>query len=301
MTIYPEVRVLKVSKPSQGMRLPLPLSIYNTNVPKHYPAHRHEFLEFFLITEGTGYQIINGKSYRLQPGTCAFLLPYQIHELITTSTEPLRMYLILFGQDLLYSSSAYEEGLEKLIMDSEELPPSLLIEEHQDYVIEIMNRMLHEYRQQHPWRNHVLRYNLLELIIFFNRLQLENKLSSSNKSDYNSNSIWPIIQYIHLHFREPLSLSQLAQTFDMNPTYLSGEFKKQIGSNFVHFLQEVRIRHASALLASTDLSGIEIAIEVGFASFRSFSRVFRQWKGVTPKQYRNENQLRHGTKINRPG
>jgi AraC-like DNA-binding protein len=63
-------------------------------------------------------------------------------------------------------------------------------------------------------------------------------------------------------------------------------FKKRIGQNFVDYLHHVRIRHACVLLKSTKMTVSEIAIEVGYGSFSTFSRVFREMKKVTPTDFR---------------
>ncbi|WP_100406300.1 helix-turn-helix domain-containing protein [Bacillus solitudinis] len=98
--------------------------------------------------------------------------------------------------------------------------------------------------------------------------------------------IWDIIQYIHLHYHEELSLPFLSEKFSMSISSLSDLFKNQIGQTFVDFLHDLRIRHACGLLVSTDLNISEIALESGFGSYKTFSRVFRSIKNASPTEYR---------------
>jgi AraC-like DNA-binding protein len=67
---------------------------------------------------------------------------------------------------------------------------------------------------------------------------------------------------------------------------LSKLLKRHLGTSFIDFIHELRIRQACSLLRSSDMSITDIALEVGFRSFASFSRVFNHLKGVTPSVYR---------------
>lgn len=293
---YPQVHTLPVHLLTKwGLSIDtihsFPFLVQDVYIPYYYPIHRHDFLEFFLVVRGEGYQVINGKQYPLEPGSCTFLLPYQIHEIFVNSKEPLQLYNCMFGMEILFPASDYGPGLNELLLNKDDLPPSLHLEHADNERIQtIMKDMLGEFRTQSPLRNHLLRHLLSVVLIHFHRLRLKYVQTSQFELHQINKSIWPVVQYIYSHYREPLSLAEVARHFEMNHTNLSSEFKKQLGVNFVHFLQEVRIRHACALLSSTDLNGIDIAIEVGFDSFRSFTRVFRDLKGVTPRQYQNKYQ-----------
>jgi len=88
------------------------------------------------------------------------------------------------------------------------------------------------------------------------------------------------------HYHEEITLSSVAGHFHISPSHLSELFKKHLGENFVHFLHELRVRHACRLLLSTDMTVSDIALEAGFGSYNTFSRVFRESQGVTPTEYR---------------
>ncbi|WP_168121175.1 helix-turn-helix domain-containing protein [Paenibacillus sp. HB172176] len=102
-------------------------------------------------------------------------------------------------------------------------------------------------------------------------------------------TIWHVIQYVHTHYREELRLSSLARKFGFNASHLSELISRHVGSSFTHFLHEVRIRQACGLLLSTDLKVVDVGVEVGFGSFPSFLRVFKELKGASPSEYRKQN------------
>ena len=63
-------------------------------------------------------------------------------------------------------------------------------------------------------------------------------------------------------------------------------FKKSTGSSFKEYLNMVRIEESKRLLSNTDFSIIDIAIAVGFEDQSYFSKVFKKFTGLTPKQFR---------------
>jgi AraC-like DNA-binding protein len=282
---YPEIRHLTFSHPGIDIPTSFPFRIHLFSVGAHFSAHRHEFLELSFIVEGEGYQVINGVHHPIQPGTLFFLLPYQVHEMFVAS-KPFRMYNCMFDMNLLFLSSTCTPSLDQLLYVVDDLSPSVTPDTEEVAKIEtLFAEMLHEYRSDNAWRNAYIQLKLLDVLIRFDRLRRQvQHASPSNRS--GTPSIWTIIRHVHLHFQEPLSLSSLAAHNQVSVSYLSEAFKRYTGMNFVHFLQEVRLRHACGLLVSAEMSETDIAAEAGFGTYRSFLRTFRDMKHMTPGEYR---------------
>ena len=105
-------------------------------------------------------------------------------------------------------------------------------------------------------------------------------------SDRNSQIIRKATEYIASHYAEELTLTEVADAIHLNPTYLSTLFKQVTGHSFKTHLNEVRIQEAQRLLKYTDYSILEISIACGFSDQSYFTKVFRKFTGMTPKQYR---------------
>ena len=108
-----------------------------------------------------------------------------------------------------------------------------------------------------------------------------------NKSS-NSALIRRVINYIHTHFTEPITLTDAAHYVSLNTSYLSTIFKKETGYSFSQYLSMTRIEHSKLLLKNTDFSILDVAIEVGFDSDSYFCTVFKKFVGISPKQYKNQ-------------
>lgn len=71
----------------------------------------------------------------------------------------------------------------------------------------------------------------------------------------------------------------------MSPSHFARVFKASFGVTPYRFVMQERVEGAKAMLATTALSGSQVATAFGFASQSHFVKVFRQVTGVTPKQY----------------
>ncbi len=96
------------------------------------------------------------------------------------------------------------------------------------------------------------------------------------------------IDYIHENYRENLSRDGLAAAADFDTDYLSRLFKIYTGEKIGDYINNLRIEDACTLLVQTDKSIIDISMEVGFESLRTFNRVFTKFTGSTPSQFRRK-------------
>ena len=96
------------------------------------------------------------------------------------------------------------------------------------------------------------------------------------------------MRYIQENYPVPdLSLDRVATEFDLNPKYVSRYFKEQTGTNYLDYLNMIRIKQAKELLVINDkLKIMEISKTVGFYNVNTFIAAFKRIEGVTPSTYR---------------
>lgn len=96
-------------------------------------------------------------------------------------------------------------------------------------------------------------------------------------------------EYITAHFDDPdLWLTSVAQTCDINPSYLSRLIKANLGITFTDLVSECRIKKSMEYLKDTDNTVKNIAEKVGFSSVQTYNRVFKKMTGMTPIQFREK-------------
>ena len=105
-------------------------------------------------------------------------------------------------------------------------------------------------------------------------------------SERSSRLVKNAVEYINRHFSEEITLAGVAEEFHVNVSYLSMLFRQVTGMTFKEHLNRVRIEEAERLLANTDYAIIEIAIACGYRDQSYFTKVFKKYTGLTPRQYR---------------
>lgn len=94
------------------------------------------------------------------------------------------------------------------------------------------------------------------------------------------------LAYVEDHLHEDLSLLDLAREMQCSEDTVLRRFRQEMGTSFVRYLTQRRIRRAKRMLLTTDLSVKAIAGATGFRSPSYFCSVFRTSSGKTPATYR---------------
>lgn len=95
------------------------------------------------------------------------------------------------------------------------------------------------------------------------------------------------INYIELNLQEDLRLGELAAYLNVNPSYLSVRFKKEVGMTLTDYVNEKRISSSRVLLTTTRLPIADVAEKVGILNENYYSRLFKRLQGMTPREYRS--------------
>lgn len=98
--------------------------------------------------------------------------------------------------------------------------------------------------------------------------------------------IQQVNQYINQNYCSRISLTDMAGTLHINKSYLSHIYKEKTGKNIFDVISEKRMDLAKDLMRKTDLRLNEIALRVGFDDPAYFSRFFRKYTGMSPKDYK---------------
>lgn len=92
--------------------------------------------------------------------------------------------------------------------------------------------------------------------------------------------------YIDEHYAEAIALADVAAASNISASRLSGLFKQETGSSVMSYRNELRLVKAAQLLLQSNLRIAEIGSRVGYPEQAFFSRIFRKYLGLSPRQYR---------------
>jgi two-component system response regulator YesN len=96
------------------------------------------------------------------------------------------------------------------------------------------------------------------------------------------------IAFIHTNYCENITLAEVAKAAGVSHGYLSFIFKQETGINFNTYLSQYRVKEAKKLLLSTNMRIYEVAEKVGFSNPYYFSKVFKEFTGITCKEFKDK-------------
>lgn len=239
----------------------------------HSVPHTHNHTELFFIVSGKGQFLIQDQFFPVGINNLVIINPNVLHTEDSLNAQPLE-YIVLGIDGIELANDENSNGQFSILdhMESVEISGCL-------------RNILREMEQKNTGYEDVCQAYMEILII---RLMRSTTLSVPSEPQISSGNrqCAAVRRYIDLHFKEPLTLEQLAEESHMNKYYLSHSFKREYGTSPINYMISRRIEESKYLLAETDLSMTQIAQLLGFSSLSYFSQVFRRTQSVSPLEYR---------------
>lgn len=104
-------------------------------------------------------------------------------------------------------------------------------------------------------------------------------------------SVQRTINYIEEHMQDHLTLERLADVACFSPFHFHRVFQAMVGESVMEYVRKRRLTSAAERLFYSEEKVIDIALDLGYHYHESFNRAFKKWYGVSPKQYRNLDQI----------
>ncbi|WP_239619063.1 response regulator transcription factor [Cohnella mopanensis] len=125
-----------------------------------------------------------------------------------------------------------------------------------------------------------------------NRVSVMSKIVDSRlmEEDYSalSKPIGDALLYVDEHMGQVFGLREVADHIQLNPSYFSVLFKEQMHMNFSEYVTRRKLQNAKEMLLRTKLPIAEIAERVGYQTTKYFHKLFKEYEGCSPGQYRSE-------------
>ena len=256
--------------------------IWYSDVPWRYEIHDHSAVEVLLTIDGTVTYTVEDTVYQVRKGEVLIIPPDTPHSL--SMEEGSSRYLFLFEPDAIMSM----RDIKSIAMYFNK--PFHLRDGSEAHVRirELLLRARDAYEKREMMWNTVCYSCILRIYATLGQQYLSGVRPRTDDGLRNMDSevITAVMTYINNHYREELSLEDVARFAGFSRYYFSRSFKRQTGYSFKDYLCQKRLQVAMDLLIRTNHSMRDVAIESGFGSVATFNRVFREKKGCTPTQYR---------------
>ena len=239
---------------------------------KHpHMIHRHaEVLELLYIFSESGRYIVGNYEYAVTAGDFVICNaniehgedPFQEHHIQTYC-------LVLSGAKL-----EIEENQRPIISLGKENP-----------IGELLPKLYNMFHKREGY-SEACRHFALGIYFLLQRMLIERETNPNPKRIKREQLVYKIVDYLNEHYAENLTLQKISEKFFISASNLSHAFKKETGLSPIQYIMQRRIGEAQSLLVETSLPIQEIEYQLGFNDTAHFSKMFKKYVGVTPKEYR---------------
>ena len=242
----------------------------------------------FYILGGEGELILEGTTLPLAPDTVLFFRPgvgYHFRG---------RLRVVVLNFDLTRACAhrtvpvcpppvaAFDpaECFDTALLDQPERP---LIRPHCTHLREDVLALVRAFGERDPWADAITSAQLKKL--------LADLLCTGEPSkDSTEELVARVRRYIRLYAADIRDNGAVGQEFGYHPVYIATLFREKTGESLHHAILAERVRTAKQWLQRTDLSVEEIALGTGFSSRSHFCTVFKSFTGLSPRQYRTQQE-----------
>ena len=247
-------------------------SIYSINmVPrlKIFKTSSRRRNGFLYLVEGEVEYIFGQTVQKLHPGALIYL-PFQSNHTYKGLTEKVR-YIRLDFTALDYDSQ------ETVIFSKFPLLITQKLDGKSEGILIELTTLCTKKNMFDQLKLNALLFEFLDRII---RITHEQTTPKSGNIAIN------VLNYISNHYTENITAESLCSTFHTSITYIRREFKRYTGFTITDYINHYRIRQSLPLLSQSNISILDVALEVGYNDVAYFCRIFKKIMFITPLQYR---------------
>lgn len=253
---------------------------------KDVELHHHDFYEIYFLVSGDVTYVIEGKLCRIMPGDLLLVSPRELHQVsIRPDMAAYERYVLWIGQNTIRRLSTANTDLERGLNPLRPGYTNLLrLTPEQQITIRNLMESIFQESGSDSFGSDLLRENLAtQLLVQINRLA-ELHSSEPDPFVHSSRMVSDVVDYVNQHYREKLTLDDLAEHFYVSKYHLSHEFRKHMGTGIYKYIQKKRLQIARQLLARGEhpsaVSGL-----CGFGDYAGFYRAFTAEYGTSPSAY----------------
>ena len=251
-------------------------------------THWHREIELLFIIKGSVLCRCNNTTFTASEGDLIVVNCNELH-FCQNLTEDLQYYCIIADPNFL-------NGRFIDLCDSKYITPIIenkilfknIINNDKD-IKNCINSINNEFNTCELGFELSIKASLYKLIVLLLRKYVSTILTDSeaqfrikNIDCYNS-----VIKYIKTHYAEELNLDMLSNYAHLSKFHFCRMFKKMTGNTINHYINLIRVEESEQLLLTTDLSISQIALSVGFNDTSYFSKVYKNFKSISPSEVRH--------------
>ncbi len=247
-----------------------------------FPRHFHSSIEFGYILSGSEKAFIESDERILSKGSAMLVLPYQSHgyEKVFDGEK----FLFIVPSDIMNTPEIKHSGI---ILTTPFFSYSGKDLEYIENMVSTLVGQIKKCGDTIPLNGRIWYTELIRAITLFHIEHTGYSRSAPQATE--ARLIQRIMSAVDAYYEDcNFSAKTASKMIGISQQYLSSIVRQQTGHGFNEHLRELRLTKSRRLLQDTAKSIAEVALESGFASIRTFNRVFAESVGTTPREYRED-------------
>ena len=258
--------------PALDKNFPVKLAIHPF-IDNGFAPHWHEHIEVLFFTTGT-FQMYCGNEYcDVQENDLVFINSNELH--FSVRNENSVFWCMHINPSFFKDISTETILIENVIKED-------------PYIKELFRQLVDELETRREGYDMAIKSLTYAFMTYVLRHYKKSKkeIGRFKESEARLKQLSEVFNYISLHYAEKLSTAALAERFFLNEQYLCKIFKQATGQSVIDYINRMRIDKAAVHLEHTTDSATAIAAKVGFDDPNYFSRIFKRYTNMSPREYR---------------
>lgn len=256
------------------------------------PYHYHSAFEVLIMRKGELDVTLNENTFHLLPNDCLLIQGGIVHGGSPLGKDSLYECLVFSFEQLFDLERPPYSFLKRLSKGSLSLNPCIRNDEYPDLVetIKILFATVKDDSEDQFGRT--LR-TLGQVLKLFGMLEIKKAYTlyqDTMPSRYikHMNKVSELFRYIYDNYQHQITLEDLSKVTGLSPKYFCRFFRELTGKRPMEYLNGFRIDCAASLLITSDESINEIAYGCGFIDPCYFAKLFKRYRKMSPRAYRQE-------------
>lgn len=277
-----------------------PINVYETvvetefHLPLHY--HWHPEIEILTITTGRACFQVNGEQVIVEAGDILVVKANVLHGSYSCFRRLMKFRAVVFDYSFIagVTNDRIEQRYLKTLLGIKN-GEYILIQgdcDEKARLFGLINDVYETCKSKRDGYELLVKAQLFQVMYYIYLLSPQPSVQVTQSSDHVL-MMRRIIEYSKDHFREKITLSDVAKELSVSEGYFCRFFQKHFYMTYGHYLSIVRMQEAEHLLRETDLSIEQVAINAGFGSGNYFTIQFKKMNQITPLAWRKQ-QIRIG-------
>lgn len=256
------------------------------------PWHWHKAVELFYVESGTVEYDLPGGKIIFPAGSGGFLNSNILHSSRGISTREENVQFCHIFDASLISGGTGSRIEKKYVLPLVTVPQAemIVLSEEEPKHKEVLEMICQAFKIPEKEYGYEVRLRAMLSEIWIRIFQLaEPLLAAPPKIKKNNDKIKDMMVYVHKHYSEKISVSELASSVFLSERECFRVFQECLHMTPMQYIQNYRLQIACQMLAESKTAVTEISHACGLGSSSYFGKVFREYMKCTPGEYRQRN------------